>query len=340
MIVYRHGAQSEMDGSRQYDVLTFGDMCVDLVVSGGDVVPRFGQAEQLVERYELEMGGSTCLFACQAAKLGLHVAVLGRVGDDDFGRLAVRRLAQCGVDTRHVHVDPSIKTGLGIALCSGDDRAILTCEGSISVLDPADVTDELLNSARHLHYGSFFLHTGLKPQAPAILARARALGLTTSLDTNWDPQERWNSTLADALAHVDLFLPNEAEAQAIARTERTEQAVARLRALDIPLIALKRGDKGAWAYDARGSYACAVEPAAPGGDSVGAGDSFDAGFLAGWLRGKSIQRCLEIGCQCGRSVASSAGGLRGQLTWDQVALPSGSGARLPGSPKENHLWPN
>lgn len=307
-----------MDDPRPYDVLTFGDMCVDLIVSGGDVVPRFGQAEQLVERYELEMGGSNCLFACQAARLGLRAAVLGRVGDDDFGRLAVRRLEENGVDTRHVHVDPGLKTGLGIALCQEQDRAILTYIGSIAALRPEDVSEHLLSSARHLHLGSFFLHTGLRAHAPLLLQQAHALGLTTSVDPNWDPEEDWNSTLVQALAHTDLFFPNEQEALRIAGCSEVEQAAAWFQAQGVPLVAVKRGAEGATAYAGGRRYACSLPPAPPGGDGVGAGDSFDAGFLAGWLRGRSIQECLEIGCRCGRAVASATGGLRGQPTWAEV----------------------
>jgi sugar/nucleoside kinase (ribokinase family) len=151
------------------------------------------------------------------------------------------------------------------------------------------------------------------------LRQARALGLTTSLDTNWDPEERWNSTLAEALSHTDLFLPNEEEALHIAGCSGIEQAVAHFRALGIPLIAVKRGAQGAQAYDAQQRYECTTEPAPPGGDSVGAGDSFDAGFLAGWLRGRSIPECLEIGCRCGRAVTGAVGGLRGQPTWAEIA---------------------
>ena len=309
-----------MDDQRPYDILTFGDMCVDLIVSGGDVVPRFGQAEQLVERYELEMGGSNCLFACQAARLGLKVAVLGRVGDDDFGRLAVRRLEENGVEAL-IDVDPGLKTGLGIALCREDDRAILTYVGSIGALRPEDVSERLLASARHLHFGSFFLHTGLRSHAPVLLQQAHALGLTTSIDPNWDPEERWNSTLAQALAHADLVFPNEQEALHIAGCGEVEQAAAWFQAQGVPLVAVKRGAEGAWAYAGGQRYACSLPPAPTGGDGVGAGDSFDAGFLGGWLRGRSIQECLEIGCRCGRAVASAAGGLRGQPTWAEVAPP-------------------
>jgi sugar/nucleoside kinase (ribokinase family) len=312
-----------MRDRKEYDVITFGDLCVDLIVAGGDIVPRFGQVEQIVDRYELEMGGSCSIFACQAAKLGLRVGILGRVGDDDFGRLIVRRLDESGVDTRHVAIDPGLKTGLGIALCKDDDRAILTYVGSIDVLGPDDVSETFLASARHLHYGSFFLHTGLQPHAPEILRRARTLGLTTSLDTNWDPEERWNSTLAETLTLTDLFMPNEQETLRITGCSSIETAVARLRLQGIPLVTIKRGVDGAEAYNGQRRYECTVVQAPPGGDSVGAGDSFDAGFLAGWLRDLALQQCLEIACRCGREVASAIGGLRGQPAWDEIVLHFG-----------------
>jgi sugar/nucleoside kinase (ribokinase family) len=175
-----------------------------------------------------------------------------------------------------------------------------------------------LASARHLHYSSFFLHTGLRPHAPAILRQARALGLTTSIDPNWDSEERWGLTLGPALPYADLVFPNEQEALRIADHTDVDNAAAWFQAQGVRLVAVKRGADGAVAYgDQR--YARKVKPAPPGGDGVGAGDSFDAGFLAGWLRGLSIQHCLEIGCDCGRAVASAAGGLQGQPTWQKVA---------------------
>jgi sugar/nucleoside kinase (ribokinase family) len=303
---------------RRYDVITCGDMCVDLIVTGADVVPRFGQVEKLVDDYVVEMGGSCCIFACQAARLGLRVGILGQVGDDGFGRLILRRLDECGADTRNVIVDPALKTGLGIALCQGGDRAILTYMGSICAVGPDDVTDEFLSSARHLHHGSFFLHTRLLPHIPDIFRRAKALGLTTSLDTNWDPDERWNSTLADVLPLTDVFMPNDQEACYISRGSDLEDAAARLRAQGVSIVTIKRGAGGARVYDAQRAYECVVAPAT-GGDGVGAGDSFDAGFLAGWLRGLPIDLCLDIACHCGRSVASAVGGLQGQLTWEAVS---------------------
>ena len=298
---------------RRYDVITFGDLCVDLIMTGGDIVPRFGQVEQLVDDYTLEMGGSCSIFARQASKLGLRVGILGRVGDDSFGRLILRRLEDSGVDTRHVSVDPHLKTGLGIALCKEDDRAILTYVGTICALTPDDVSDEFLASAQHLHHGSFFLHTGLLPGMPEVFRRARTLGLSTSLDTNWDPEERWDSTLAEVLPLTDVFMPNEQEACHISGCATLEAAVAWLHERGVPLVTVKRGADGARAYSTDETLECTVRPAV-GGDSVGAGDSFDAGFLAGWLRGLPVAECLEIACECGRSVASAIGGVQGQPT--------------------------
>ena len=301
-----------MDNHKLFDVLTFGDLCVDLIVSGGDVTPQFGQVEKLVGDYTLEMGGSCSLFACQAARLGLRTAILGRVGDDSFGRLVVRRLQECGVDTRYVTVDPQLKTGMGIALCQGTDRAILTYMGTINVLQPSDVTDDLLAAARHLHHGSYYLHTGLLPGIPGIFKRARQLGLSTSLDPNWDPQELWDANLAEVLPYTDILMPNEQEARFISHCSSLAEGLARFHKLGVPLVTVKLGADGALVDDGQATLRRKVTPVS-GGDSIGAGDSFDAGFLAGWLRSQPLERCLELACACGSSVASKVGGLAGQI---------------------------
>lgn len=302
---------------KKYDIITFGDMCVDLIVTGDDVVPQFGQVEKLVGDYELEMGGSCNIFACQAAKLGLKVGILGRVGDDDFGRLVLRRLSESGVDIRHVIIDSTIKTGLGVALCKDDDRAILTYLGSLSEVYPEDISDDFLCSARHLHHGSFFLHTNLRPSIPEIFQRARDLDLTTSLDTNWDPDESWNSNLNETLALTHVFLPNDQEARFISGKDEEEAAFKIFQEIGVAITAIKLGTDGAVMAAGNQRFSC-VLPEVTGGDSIGAGDSFDAGLLAGWLRGLPMADCLKIASHCGREAASQVGGLSGQPDWAQV----------------------
>jgi sugar/nucleoside kinase (ribokinase family) len=303
--------------TKQYDIITFGDMCVDLIVSGNDVVPEFGQVEKLVGDYELEMGGSCNIFACQAARLGLRVGILGRVGDDDFGRLILRRLEESGVDTRHVMVDPAVKTGMGVALCKGNDRAILTYMGSINALSPGDVRDPFLKSATHLHHGSYFLHTNLRPDINKIFRRALSFGLTISLDTNWDPDENWDGDLSELLTLTDVFLPNDSEARLISREDDTENAIQKFESKGIHITVVKQGEKGAVLNSGDQRYTCNLPPVT-GGDSIGAGDSFDAGFLVAWLRGLPLDECLQIACHCGREVAAQIGGLRGQPDWRAV----------------------
>ena len=298
---------------RDYDILTVGDMCVDLVVDLGRTEPQFSQAEQWIPDYTLEMGGSACIFACQAAKLGLRVAVVGRVGDDAFGHLALQRLGESGVDTRHVQVDPGLKTGLGLALCrAAGDRAILTYAGSINAVYPVDLTDDLLRCARHLHYCSYYLQTNLLPAIPAIFRRARALGLSISLDSNWDPEGRWEGGLAEALALSDLFLPNEQEALAIGRADRLEDALVSLASAG-PVVAVKRGESGALVAAGVERWVVPVEPVATVADTIGAGDSFDAGFVAAWLAGQRLEMCAAVGNACGRASTQARGGIRGQL---------------------------
>lgn len=304
--------------TRTYDILTFGDTCVDLILTGRDVTPRFDQVEKLVDGYTLEMGGSCCIFACQAAKLGMRVAILGRVGDDDFGRLILHRLQESGVDTRFMVVDPQLKTGVGVALSQGNDRAILTYLGTLNALQPEDVRDEHLAAARHLHHGSYYLQTGVLPALPDIFQRAKALGLSISLDPNWDPGEEWASNLAELYALTDIFLPNDQEALRISRQSDLDLAAAWFLKRGVRTLAIKQGRKGSRVHAGGAAWDAPVEPVS-GGDSVGAGDSFDAGFLAGILRGLPIRQSLEIATICGRSVASRVGGLAGQPHWEDVS---------------------
>jgi len=149
-----------------------------------------------------------------AARLGLRVALAAAVGDDPAGRFMLGQLAAEGVDTAPVAVRADAPTGMTVALSAGGDRAILTATGAVATLSAWDVPLELLASARHVHVSSYFLVAdSLGPGLARMLRAALAAGASTSLDTNWDPAQKWrDERLAVALAHVSLLLPNEAEA--------------------------------------------------------------------------------------------------------------------------------
>ena len=297
-----------------YDILVAGEINPDLILSG-NVTPEFGQVEKLVDSAVLTVGSSSAIFACEAARLGLKVAFVSVSGDDIFGRFMLDEMNSRGVDTSAVFVRPGGGTGLSVILNRGADRAILTYPGLIPALTATEVTNDLLRRSRHLHIASYFLQTALQPGLPDLFARAHALGLTTSLDTNWDPSGEWRG-FDELLCRVDVFLPNENEALALTGTKEIESAIQRLGE-SCKVVAIKLGADGAIA---RRGGETARAPAIPVEvvDTVGAGDTFDAGFLFGWLNGWSLEKTLSLAVVCGSLSARAAGGTSAQPTLDEA----------------------
>jgi sugar/nucleoside kinase (ribokinase family) len=300
---------------KTFDILVAGEINPDLVLSDPNLTVGFGQQETLVERANMTVGSSSAIFACGAARLGLKVGIIGICGDDIFGRFMLDSMAERGVDTSSVIIDPSRQTGLSVILTRDADRAILTHPGAIGDLRAEQVTDDLLKKARHLHVASYFLQTNLQPGLPDIFRNAHALGLSTSLDTNWDPTGRW-AGLDELLTLADVFFPNENEARGITGEDDLENAIRKLGRLSHS-VALKLGAQGGMAVQADEivrSASIKVNLL----DTVGAGDSFDAGFLYGYLKHWEQRRSLKLACICGALSTQKAGGTNGQPTLEEA----------------------
>ena len=312
---------------RAYDVLVLGDLNVDLVVRGAEVVPEFGQGEHIVDDATLTPGGSGAIFACGASRLGLRVALSSEVGDDELGRFLVRSLVERGVDTTDVRLAPGQKTGLTIHLVRDGDRAMLTYPGAIAAFTAADVSRVLLGQARHVHASSFFLQFALRPGLAELFAAARAAGASASLDPGWDPSGRWNGSLRQTLREVDVFFPNEQEARNVAGAESLDAALDILQS-QTGCVVVKRGPHGAVARQGHATASCAGFPTRVV-DTIGAGDTFAAGFMCARVRGYELVDCLRWGCAAGALSATQAGGLAGQPTADAVEalLASSEGPR-------------
>jgi sugar/nucleoside kinase (ribokinase family) len=226
-------------------------------------------------------------------------------------------LAERGVDTSGVVVAPAQRTGLTVVLTRPDDRAILTFPGAVSALSPEVLDPEMIRSARHVHMASFFLQPILAPRLADIFRDVHAAGGSTSVDPNWDPHERWDGGLRGLLRVTDVFLPNAEEVMRIAGRADPKAAALALGA-DGSLVVVKLGPDGALAA----REAELVHAAPPAGieavDTTGAGDSFDAGVLAGLLNGWSTKRVLELGCACGALSTRAAGGTAAQPTLDEA----------------------
>lgn len=296
--------------SRPFDLLVAGEINPDLILSG-DVEPAFGQVEKCVDSATLTIGSSSVIFACGAARLGLRVAFIGKCGDDLFGRYMLEAMQERGIDTRAVMQIPGGHTGMSVILNRGSDRAILTYPGLIAALSAEDIPDDLLGQARHLHIASYFLQTALQPGLPDLFRRARRLGLTTSLDPNYDPGASWQG-IRDLLALTDVFLPNQTEACALTGTDDPTEA-ARTLGRQTGTVAVKMGAQGALGVQGE-VLAHAPALSVPVVDTVGAGDSFDAGFLYGYLQGWTLERCLRLGAVCGSLSTRAAGGTAAQPT--------------------------
>jgi sugar/nucleoside kinase (ribokinase family) len=296
------------------DILVLGELNADLILRG-DVVPEWNQTEKLIDDAALTLGSSSAIFACGAARLGLRVAFVGVVGDDLLGRFCREALDARGVDTSGVVVDPALRTGMTVILQLPDDRAMLTFPGAIPMLRAALVDPALLAAARHIHVGSYFWQNALQPGLPALFAQARARGASTSLDTQWDPSGAW-AGLDPVLAATDILLPNEAEACALTGAAGWQEALNAL-ASRVPTVAVKRGTAGAAAM--RGAaFAEAAVPAVQVVDAVGAGDSFDAGFVYGALAGWPLDQTLALAVACGALSTRAAGGTAAQAMLEEA----------------------
>ena len=284
------------------DITIAGEINLDLILYGlPEQMPT--ERELLASGFAITLGSSSAILAHNLAALGSRVGFVTKVGDDFFGAIAVERLRERGVDlARIVH---GAKSGVTLILPHGPERHILTYPGTISELRFEDLELDYLASARHFHMSSLFLQRELLPRAPELFRRMKSAGLTTSLDTNDDPEDRWDSVL-EILPHVDILLPNEREAMKMSHADDLETALSRL-AQRVKTIVVKRGGSGAVAMrDGRRVSAPAVPVTVI--DSIGAGDSFDAGFLHQFLRGADLATCLAYGNLCGAFSATACGG--------------------------------
>ena len=255
------------------------------------------------------------------ARLGDAVRFVGRCGADAWGDYCLGALRDAGIDIRAVRREAALRTGVTVAISSHADRALLTYLGATSALSGDDVI-AALPGADHLHVTSYYLQECLRPQLGTVFAQARAAGLTTSLDPGSDPAQRWGDDVIDVLRHVDLFVPNRAEACAIAG-ESTPEAALRAFANGVTLTVIKLGEHGATTFDGD-RVLTAAAPATEVVDTTGAGDSFDAGFLHAWLRDLPLSECLRWGNTCGALSTRGIGGTAAQPTAAEALAAIGS----------------
>jgi sugar/nucleoside kinase (ribokinase family) len=286
------------------DIAIVGELNLDLILYG---LPQEMPVERelLGDNFRMTLGSSSAIFAHNLATLGTQVRFVSCVGPDAMGTIAIDCLRDRGIDLNGV-ITTSTATGVTLILPHGKPRHILTYPGAMWELRYADLNLSALKEARHFHLSSLYLHRALVNDVAKLFREMKAAGLTTSLDTNDDPNGRWQH-LDEILPHVDIFLPNADEACRITRTERVDEAIEQLAAR-VPMLVVKLGAEGALlrrGTETLNAFGTKVEVV----DTVGAGDTFDAGFLHQYLRGASLEECLQFANRCAAYSTTAAGGV-------------------------------
>lgn len=289
----------------KFDVVIAGEINLDLILYGlPEQMPV--EREILASSLVTTLGSSSAILAHNLSVLGTSVGFVCRAGQDELGKLALERLAESGVDLSQTQFDASLNTGVTVLLPHGERRHILTYPGPMAEMRVEDLNLAYLRSARHFHLSSLFLQKALQPGLPQLFRELKSAGLTLSLDTNDDPDDQWGGVLHELIDLVDILLPNEDEVKRITGRATIEEALDAL-APRVGLIAVKCGARGAvvqqgaardWIAGVR------VEPV----DTIGAGDSFDAGFLSAWFRGESPGAAAALGNLTGALSTLRAGG--------------------------------
>ena len=291
---------------RRFDVTIAGEVNLDLILYGlPQVMPV--ERELLASGFRMTLGGSSAITAHNLATLGARVGFVTRVGGDEMGRLAMEWMAASGVDLSETNYGDGVTTtGVTLLLPHGAERHTLTYLGTMSEMTCADLPWQYVSASRHFHLSSLFLQRGLHPDLPALLLRLKQAGLTISLDTNDDPDDRWDGILDEVLSLIDILLPSERELCRMSGSTTLDEALSRV-GKKVSTIVVKCGPRGAVVQSGGKRQEIAGVSVAPV-DTIGAGDSFNAGFLSAYLHGCSMVDAAKAGNVTGALSTLSFGG--------------------------------
>lgn len=288
------------------EVLVIGELNVDILLNDINGFPVIGQ-EILADNLTLTLGSSSAIFAANISSLGVTTSFCGVVGKDMMGKFILNELNNKQVDTSLVAESSEHQTGLTMILNYQQDRANVTYCGAMEYFSFSDIPIDKFYQFKHLHLSSYFLQKALQKDIIQLFKTAHDTGLSTSIDIQWDPANEWKFPFEECLTYVDFFFPNEAEILALTRTKQLSDAFNILSSFANTVV-VKRGENGATAYH-KGN----ITHAPPYLhhhfiDAVGAGDSFNAGFISSYLKGKSLQESLHFGNLAGAINTTASGG--------------------------------
>ncbi|MGW9402712.1 carbohydrate kinase family protein [Arthrobacter sp. NPDC055585] len=299
----------------QATITVVGNTNLDIMVSGAAALPAPG-TEAIVPGIDIRLGGSAGNLAVRCAGLGLGTILVSKVGEDASTRLVEQELALPGLEAVLVR-DTGLPSGITVAVeAPGRDRAFLSSLGAMAELTPQDVPAAALRAGTVVLAGYFLLPKLRGAAAHGLFAAARANGALTVLDTGW-PAEDWTEDVREevrsVLGSVDLFLPNSDELTGLTGNPDAQAAALQLAAQTSTMVAAKLGAGGAGLALPDGTWLhTAARPVTPV-DSTGAGDGFNAAFLACLARRDSPAQALAAAVSYATDLVATAPEQRGAV---------------------------
>jgi sugar/nucleoside kinase (ribokinase family) len=300
-------------------VIVTGNMVLDILVRPVDL-PQDWAGTAVVEAIEQNLGGNGANSAYTLGKLGVEARLIGMVGPDAFGDFVLNKLRSAHVDTRGIR-RAQAPTATTVVMVNGrGDRRFLHRLGASGemYIEPDEFEREILPGTSHYHLGTPFTMPRMRAVHPALLERAHARGLTTSLDTQWDSQGKWMETLARCLPHVDILFVNEDEAGMLTGHTEPAAVVRALRDRGAKAVVLKLGGKGCAVFMDDCEFHAPAFPV-PVVDTTGAGDCFAGAYLAALERGKSHAEAARMANAVGSMVVETLGAVEGVRGWEETA---------------------
>jgi sugar/nucleoside kinase (ribokinase family) len=293
------------------DVLCAGIIVADHVCTPIMHVPAAGELV-MAERMLLTIGGCAANAAVDLVKMGVRAAVVGRVGGDVFGRVVADMLRDHGVDVSAIQVTPEADTSQTLIVnVAGQDRRFVHTFGANAVFRAADIPLEQVRHCRVLYLGGYLLMPNVRQdELAAVFAAARRAGVRTVLDVATPGKADYLPHLRELLPHVDVFLPNNHEAELITGESDPVRQAEAFRRLGAGTAVITLGSEGAVLVQ-EGLRLRSGIYSVPYVDGSGGGDAFDAGYIYGLLHNLGPEDCLRVasalGASCVRAIGTTPG---------------------------------
>jgi sugar/nucleoside kinase (ribokinase family) len=302
--------------SKKFDVIVVGELNVDIILNRIESFPEIGK-EKLAGDMEVVLGSSSAIFASNLSSLGAKVAFIGKIGNDNFGKLITDSLSRKGADVDLIIKDKNSNTGATIILNYDEDRAMITYQGAMNNLTIDDISSAGLGQAKHLHFSSYYLQPGIKKDVKTLFKSAKDTGLSTSFDMQWDPAEKWDLNYKEVLPYVDIFLPNEQELLFLTKESVLDNAIKKITPF-VKHLVIKMGNKGSLLVtDGKNTF---KESYLNNNvvDAIGAGDSFNAGFIFKYINDYKPSECQLFGNLMGAVNTTAAGGTAAFTSYKEI----------------------